>query len=133
VAEEIALGLGCSARHVSETNGLAEYELVVLGTPNQRKAPSPAMRRFLSGNGRCSPELAVFATFGMPVWGQVSAPICLRNMAAQWGKKPIARYSCPGYHTKHKTYKGRPNDSDLLSAFLFGLRLSKWLENRHKE
>jgi len=70
-------------------------------------------------------RLAVFATYGMPLWGQISVPICLKSMADAWGMKPAGRFTCKGFHNKYKTYKGRPNDDDLLSAYLFGLRLSR--------
>ncbi|MDD5557368.1 MAG: hypothetical protein PHN82_08980 [bacterium] len=125
VAEEIARGLGCAATPVSEAGAAAGYGLVVLGSPNIRKSPSEGMRRFQAGAAARPKRVAVFATFGMPVWGQLSAPACLRGMARAWGMKPCARFSCPGLHRKYKTYRGRPNEADLARAFSFGLGLSR--------
>lgn len=129
IAAEIARGLGCSAKHLSEVGDLSAYEMVVLGTPNIRKRPTEQMRRFQTSSAARPKQLAVFATYGMPVWGQISAPMCLRRLGEEWNMKPTARFSCPGFHRKYKTYKGRPHEGDLLSAFLFGLRLSKTLSN----
>jgi len=125
VAEEIALGLGCAARAVQEAGDLERYTLVVLGTPNIRKRPSATMRRLQSSGQTRPPLLAVFATFGMPLWGQVSTPHCLREMSRGWNRRPVGRFACAGYHAKYRTYSGRPNEADLLSAFLFGLSLSR--------
>ncbi len=133
IAEQIACGLGCTSNHISKIKDISKYELVVLGTPNIRKHPTPAMQRFQNRINHRPKQLAVFTTFGMPVWGQISAPICMRNIAKEWGVKPIARFSCPGFHKKYKTYKKRPNENDLLSAFLFGLKLSKTISKRRKE
>jgi hypothetical protein len=128
IAAEIARGLGCSAEHLSEAGDLSAYEMVVLGTPNIRKNPTQKMRHFLANTTARPKRLAVFATYGLPVWGQITVPMCLRRLTEAWSMKPSARFSCPGFHRKYKTYKGRPNEGDLLSAFLFGLRLSKMLD-----
>jgi len=128
VAEQIAAGLGCEAAHVSQAGDLSRYDLVVLGSPNIRKRPSDPARRWLSATNTRPRRLAVFTTFGLPVWGQISAAKCLRRMAKAWHMTPIARFSCPGFHQKFKTYRARPNEADLLAAFLFGLSLSKTLD-----
>jgi len=130
IAEQIAEGLGCSTQHVSEAGHLSTYKMVVLGTPNIRRKPTENMRRFQTSTAARPKVLALFATYGLPIWGQITAPICLRRLAEQWNMKPTARFTCPGFHRKYKTYKGRPNDNDLLSAFLFGLKLSKILIKR---
>ena len=127
VADEIAKGLGCACEHVSRAADLSRYDLVVLGSPNIRKEPSQLVQRFLVDSIELPKRLALFTTFGMPVWGQISAPQCLSHMATAWDMKPISRFSCPGYHRKYKTYGGHPNDADLLAAFLFGLKLSRTL------
>lgn len=128
VAEQIACGLGCTAKHLSDAGSIEGYNLVVLGSPNIRKHPTAAVQKFQESAGARPHSLAVFATYGLPVWGQISAPMCLRRMAAAWKMKPIARFSCPGFHRKYGTYRRRPNEQDLLSAFLFGLKLSEKLK-----
>ncbi|MBN2583151.1 MAG: hypothetical protein JXL80_08785 [Planctomycetes bacterium] len=131
VAEHIAAGLGCPAVSVAEAGDLSGCELVVLGSPNIRKAPSASVQRLLSQSQSRPKRLAVFTTFGMPVWGQISSPACLKAMAAAWRMRPVGRFSCPGRHRKYRTYGGHPNKADLLSAFLFGLKLSRTLDNGH--
>jgi archaetidylinositol phosphate synthase len=127
VALEIARGIGCEAKHVSEVGAIDAYSIVVLGSPNIRKRPTPAMEKFQDNTLIHPPLLAVFTTFGLPVWGHFTAPICLRYIAKKWKMKPIARFSCPGFHRKYKTYKRRPGEKDLAKAYLFGLRIARKL------
>jgi hypothetical protein len=54
-------------------------------------------------------------------------------MGKTWDKNIIGRFSCPGYHQKFKTYKNRPNDEDLMDAYLFGVKLSKKLHQNCDE
>jgi len=126
IAEEIARGLGCQARHIVELERLPDCELLVLGTPNIRRKPTERMCRLLA-NGPRSQTVAVFNTYGLPVWGWITGKICLKRLAAAANVEPVAFFSCPGFHRKFKTFKGRPNDIDLLKAFAFGLKLSKTL------
>jgi archaetidylinositol phosphate synthase len=127
VAIEIAKGIGCTAKQVSEVNDIEDYHLVVLGSPNRRKRPTQAMQRFQDAISIRPPLLAVFATFGLPIWGHFTAPMCLRYMMRKWNMKAIARFECPGYHQKYKTYRGRPGQRDLVKAYRFGLKLARKL------
>jgi archaetidylinositol phosphate synthase len=124
VALEIAKGIGCTAKRVSEAGDISKFTIVVLGSPNIRKRPTPALQKFQESVLIHPPLLAVFTTFGLPLWGHFTGPMCLRFMARKWNMKPVARFSCPGYHRKYKTYKGRPGDKDLERAYLFGLKLA---------
>ena len=128
VAESIAQGVGCSAKSISDIAGIDKYELIVIGSPNIRKKSTPALQKYQSANRSQSAKLATFITFGLPVWGQITSGTCMNSIAQAWGKKPVAGFSCPGYHRKYKTYKGRPNDKDLVDAYLFGVKLSKKLD-----
>lgn len=128
IADEIARGLNCKAFTVSEVTNIDSFKLVALGSPNIRKRPTPAMQKFQDGINSRPPLLAVFNTFGLPVWGHITAPMCLNCIAENWNLKPIARFSCPGYHRKYKTYKGRPNQKDLVRAYRFGLKLGRKLQ-----
>ena len=132
VAEQIAAGLGCAAAPIARVGDLSRYDLVVVGSPTHRMRPTEPVRRWLRQNGAPPTRLAVFTTFGMPLWGAVSAPRCLRAMARAWGVKPEARFQCPGFHAKYLTYRGRPNEADLLAAFLFGLKLSGLLDGSRR-
>jgi len=128
VAEKIAEGIGCSVRSISETEDIGKYEMIVIGSPNIRKRPTPALQKYQDTNNPQSAKLVTFVTFGLPVWGQITSGTCMNLIAEAWNKKPVGRFSCPGYHQKYKTYKGRPNDKDLMDSFLFGVKLSKKLQ-----
>jgi len=128
VARQIAAGLGCAAMPVSEAPDLSTYELAVIGTPNIRKKATPAVCKFLEHVNARPTNIALFVTYGMPVWGQISTPLCLKSMATAWSMRPVARFSCKGVHKKYGTYKKHPNDLDLLLAYLFGLKLSQRLD-----
>ena len=100
------------------------YDLVVIGSPTIRGEPARAVLRFLADRAplkRC----AAFVTYGAPVWGPIAARKAMRCIARAAGARPIATFTCKGYHAKFKTYRGHPNDDDLLSAFLFGIKLAK--------
>ena len=125
IANQIARGLGCAAKRVSEVGDIGNYSLVVLGSPNIRKQPTAGLKKFQGGILKRPPRLAVFTTFGLPVWGQFTAPTCLKWMAKEWSMKPIARFSCPGYHKKYRTYKGRPGIKDDEKAYYFGIKLAR--------
>jgi archaetidylinositol phosphate synthase len=129
VAAEIARGLGCEAVKVSESVDVDAFTLIVLGSPNIRKRPTAAMQKFQDRIIFRPPLLAVFNTFGLPIWGHLTAPMCLRYIAGNWNMKPIARFSCPGFHRKYKTYSGRPNRKDLEKAYRFGLKLANKLHD----
>ena len=128
VAEQIAAGLGCAAAPIAQAGDLSRYELVVVGSPTHRTRPTEPLRRWLRQSGAAPARLAVFTTFGMPLWGAISAPRCLRAMGQACGARPVARFRCPGFHARYRTYRGRPNETDLVAAFLFGLKLSGWLD-----
>jgi len=132
VAEQIAAGLGCAAAPIARVGDLSRYDLVVVGSPTHRMRPTKPVRRWLRQNGAPPTRLAVFTTSGLPLWGAVSAPRCLRAMARRWGTKPVARFRCPGFHAKYRTCRGRPNEADLLAAFLFGLKLSGLLDRSRR-
>jgi phosphatidylglycerophosphate synthase/flavodoxin len=127
IADEIARALRCNALKVSDAIDITPFTLVVLGSPNIRKHPTMAMQKFQDRIGAHPPMLAVFNTFGLPIWGHITAPMCLNCMAENWDIKPIAKFSCPGYHRKYKTYKGHPNPKDIEKAYRFGLKLANKL------
>lgn len=128
IADEIARGIGCTAKLASEVSDIRDYYLVVLGSPNIRKRPTQAMQRFQNAISVQPPLLAVFTTFGLPIWGNFTAPMCLRYMMRKWKMKAIAQFMCPGYHQKYKTYRGRPGKKDLVKAYRFGLKLARKLD-----
>ncbi len=133
VAENIAAGLGCRALHVADSPSLpAGCELLVVGTPNLRRNTSPRLAAFLDGLPEKPPKTAVFATFGLPLWGHATVRVCLGKLEKKLWSPPIGTFSCPGFHRKYKTYKGRPSGHDLQKAFSYGLRLSRKLDRAVK-
>jgi phosphatidylglycerophosphate synthase/flavodoxin len=133
VAAEIARGIGCTAISVTEVGDISTYTLVVIGTPNIRKRPTSVMQKFLESVTTHPPLIAIFVTFGLPLWGQITAPMCIRYIAKKWSAKPIAHFSCPGYHRKYKTYKGHPGNQDMRKAYSFGTRLARKLNQQLTE
>jgi archaetidylinositol phosphate synthase len=127
VAEHIAMGITCSAKSVFDVKDISKYNLVVLGTPNIRKCPTHAIQQFQKSIEIRPPLVAYFVTYGLPLWGRITGTRCLKFMAGTWNVKQNKLFLCPGFHKKYKTYKKRPNDSDLNNAFLFGYKLSKTL------
>jgi len=128
-AERIAEALNADLCSVDEVDGVDGYDLVVLGTPNIRGNASAKVLSFLEAYPAL-PRYAVFVTWGMPVWGPISTRMCCRRIRELTGKEPVATFACKGYHVKYKTCKGRPNEDDLLSAYLFGRRLARLTETR---
>jgi phosphatidylglycerophosphate synthase len=124
VAAAIAEALRADLVAVEDVEDLDGYHLVVLGTPNIRGKPSGKVLRFLEEHPDLS-RYAVFVTYGMPLWGPVSTRMCFSRIRELAGKAPLATFACKGRHVKYKTYKGRPNEDDLLSAYLFGVRLAR--------
>lgn len=122
VAEAVAESLQADLSPVGEAGDPRGYDLVVIGSPSMSSLPSPAMRRYLQEHPGLG-DYAAFFTYGAPVWGPVSVRKALAWMEAMIGRAPLATFRCKGYHTRLRTYRGRPNEDDLLSAFLFGVRL----------
>lgn len=104
---------------------LCRYDILVLGTPDIKAAPSKAVAGFME---RVLPpgNFALFVTFGAPVWGQISSLVCLKKMRDVLSKKGArcrGDFFCPGFHVKFKTYKGRPAEKEIASAKNFARRI----------
>ena len=127
VARAIAESLHADLKRVDEVEGseaVDGYDLVVIGTPVIRSRPSGKVAAFLARNPGLR-SYAAFATYGAPVWGPIAVRWCLARIERAAPARPIAKFVCKGRHYRFNTYKGRPNDNDLLGAFLFGMRLAK--------
>lgn len=126
VAEAVASSAGFDICHVDgAARNLKKYKFVVLGTLNIRAMPSPKMSDFLE-KAELPARVALFVTFGMPVWGQVSTAILLNAASKKLRAKGCViagTFQCPGFHAKFKTYKGRPDSRDLERAMVFGKTL----------
>ena len=135
VAVAIAECLQADLERVTAVRDPEGYDLVVIGSPTISGGPTEKVMRFL----RDHPGLrsyAAFVTYGAPGWGPISARKCFAVLARTVGTAPLATFACKGFHARFKTYRGRPDDRDLLMAFLFGIKLARtvgrrsWTTNR---
>jgi len=124
VAEAIAESLHADAKHVDDVESVADYDFVVLGSPIMSSKPSPKMIKFIERHPDIR-DYALCVTYGMPVWGRISTGRCLTFLTERLGAPPRDVFSCKGYHTIAKTYKKHPTEDEILSAYLFGIRLSR--------
>jgi archaetidylinositol phosphate synthase len=129
VAEQIAAGLGCLPKSCNEIDDLSRYELAVIGSPNIRRKPTAKLVAFLQSVKQPPARIALFATYGLPAWGPLTSGSCMSAIASALCRKPVARFTCPGFHKKYRTFKKRPNDDDLLKAYIYGLHLSRYLKH----
>jgi phosphatidylglycerophosphate synthase/flavodoxin len=127
IAYETAECLKADIRKAGEVEDVGAYDLLVIATPNIRGEPTKKIKDFVQARSGVG-SYAVIVTYGLPIWGRISTAMCFSWFEKALGSKPIARFSSKGYHAKYKTYKGRPNETDLLRAFLFGVRIAQRLE-----
>jgi phosphatidylglycerophosphate synthase len=129
LARAVGDALGADVRRADDATDLHGRDLVVIGTPTIRGAPSEKVIRFLRCHGRL-PRYAAFATYGLPLLGRAMARKCLDRLAEAAGAPPVATFTCKGRHARFHTCRGHPNDDDLLSAFLFGMKLARGLRGQ---
>ena len=127
VASRIGEALRAEVRRLDDVTEADGYDLVVLGSPNMRGRPSGKVAQFLR-KLRCTTGYAIFITYGMPVWGVLSTRMCTSFLRKTAGRKPTGVFSCKGRHAKYGTFKNHPTSEDLVSAYLFGVKLGKSLE-----
>lgn len=127
IAEEIAKVNKFTLSNVVQAPAdLRNYDLAVIGTPNIRAHPSAKICAYIA---KITPPKyhAVFVTFGMPLWGQISSFLCLEEVNSalrQKGSHAVGNFMCPGYHVKYKTYKGKPSAKELLRAGKFAVHIA---------
>jgi flavodoxin len=126
IAEVIAETLKCKAKHVKEIdkNKVAEYDLVVIGTPVHAGMPSKKIKNFLKEK-RIKKFCAVFCTYGVYLIGNLLARNCLNYMKRKIKAKCIGKFKCPGFYQIMKIHKGRPNKKDLKNARKFAESLKE--------
>lgn len=61
----------------------------------------------------------------MPLYRLISAQKCIKYFVDKLGKTPIKTINIKGFHSIAKTFAGRPNQNDLLNAYLFGTKIVK--------
>lgn len=125
IANEIADSMCAEIKKVNEVinKDLSCYDLVVLATPHLgRKIMSFNMINFLENEHNIK-KYAVATTSGMPIKRHFSNKKCIKYFVSKLNKKPISSINIKGYHSIAKTYSNRPNEVDLLDAYLFGIKL----------
>lgn len=127
VADEIADSLETKCINAKDALNLdfSAYDLVVFATPNLgRKRTTTAMQTLLERKPTIN-NYALAVTSGMPLYRLISTPRCVKYFMEKLGKKPIDTINIKGYHSIAKTFAGRPNQNDLLDAYLFGTKVAK--------
>lgn len=125
VAVAIAECLGADLKRIDDVRDTKDYDLVVIGSPTISSRPSEKVMRFLAD----APDLcryAAFVTYGAPVVGPAKARKALGWCRNMLGVEPVATFMCKGRHALVPMfYRSHPDENDLLSAFLFGIKLAK--------
>lgn len=143
VAEEIADALHCQTfnlRNNSEKEFLEidfqKFDALVWATPNIRKLPTSLLcerieqwNKKMDESGSFRPKYAIAVTSGMPIWRFWSRFLCARYFVEKMAQKPIAVLHIKGFHAKYKTFRNHPNENDLLTSFLFGIKVCKKSRN----
>lgn len=126
VAEIIAHELRCDAVFIDDAErfNMKSYNLIIIGSPVHSGMPTKKINQFLS---RVEPPeySAVFVTFGVPVFGPLTAKMCLNYMEGKLGGTSIGRFKCHGFHHYLKTYPDHPNTDDAKEAISFASDLEK--------
>ena len=125
VAKEAADALCCEIKNVRDMKGsdLSSYDVVILSTPHLgRRIMTPEMINFLEENHNIK-EYALLMTSGLPIKRWFSNKKCINYFETKLNKKPIETINIKGFHSIAKTYKNRPNENDLLDAYLFAVKL----------
>jgi len=132
VAKEVARGLGCSCYRASNIpHPVNHYDLVVFGTPDIRANAISSIKKIFD-EAVYPRSYALFVTYGMPAWGEISSRMLINRLKRSWAGKSLrylGSFRCPGIHAKYGTYKGRPSAKDLSAAYEFGKRIRERFEN----
>lgn len=126
VADEIAdsLSTKCVTAIDALNYDLSAYDLIVFATPNLgKKRTTPAMHALLNKKQSIK-NYALAITSGMPIYCLISGKRCIKYFVEKIGKNPIKTINIKGYHQIAKTFAGRPNQNDLLDAYLFGTKIA---------
>ncbi len=124
-AQQAADALNCEMIHVKNTNNmdLSSYDSVIFACPQLgRRITTPDMINLLENNLNLK-NYALLMTSGLPIKRWFSNKKCIKYFTEKLGKKPVSTINIKGYHSIAKTYKNRPNDNDLLDAYLFAAKL----------
>jgi archaetidylinositol phosphate synthase len=122
VAKQIAKAVKGKAVSVKEKPSLRGFDFVFIGSLNKKAKPTPKIIDFLKKK-KLNKPYGVFITYGVPVWGPLSSKMCVKRLQEVIGGKALGCFFCKGKHYRFPFYKGHPDEEELLSARVFGLRL----------
>jgi hypothetical protein len=124
IARVVAECLEADLARVDDGADAGGYDLVVIGTPVISSRPTDEVLRFVERSGGLR-NYAAFVTYGAPLWGPISTRKAFDVLSRAAGAAPLASFACRGRHPLIHTYRHHPNEDDLLSAFLFGIRVAR--------
>jgi len=120
IGEAIADVLSCPAIHLDDLGEgpLPAHDLLVIGSPVHGGLTTDPVKAFLT---RIEPPRvsAVFATFGAPLFGPLTANMCLNGMEKRLHQSCIGRFKCHGFHQILRTYPSHPDEEDRRDAACF--------------
>jgi len=120
IGKAIAKVLDCPAVHLAdlEDGPVPPHDLLVIGSPVHGGMTTDRIKEFLS---RIEPPRlsAVFATFGAPLFGPLTANMCLNDMEKRLYDTCIGRFKCHGFHQILRTYPSHPDEEDQRDAARF--------------
>ncbi|MCD6585326.1 MAG: hypothetical protein J7K96_06150 [Desulfobacteraceae bacterium] len=124
IADEIARVLHCPSVKVdnAEEYTMAEYNLIVVGSPVHGGMPTDEIENFLSSLETIHAS-AVFVTYGAPLFGSFTANRCLDSMEEKLQGTSLGRFKCNGFHKIFLTYPRHPDKEDKSEAALFAAGL----------
>ncbi len=120
VADTIAEKLSCPSVHVDQIAEykINEYDLIIIGSPVHGGMPTGKIEDFLSNMPK--PKMsAVFATFGAPLVGPLTANACLNKMEKKLQGTCLGKFKCLGFHKIIRTYPSHPDEQDKADASKF--------------
>jgi flavodoxin len=133
IADAIAEKLNCPAVHVDQITGynMNDYDLIVVGSPVHGGMPTGKIETFLSEIPK--PKMsAVFATFGAPLFGPMTANACLNSMEKKLQGTCLGRFKCRGFHKILRTYPSHPDEQDKADATKFASEIRSLCLNHEK-
>ncbi len=124
IADEIARVLHCPSIKVDNVGeyAMADYDLIVVGSPVHGGMPTDEIENFLSSLETIHAS-AVFVTYGAPLFGSFTANRCLDFMEEELQGTSLGRFKCNGFHKILLTYPRHPDEEDKSEAALFAASL----------
>ena len=124
IGEAIAGAIGCPVMHLDEINegSMPAHDLLIIGSPTHGGMPTEKMEEFLETIEKPCIS-AVFATFGAPFFGPLTANGCLNGMEKRLHGTCIGRFKCHGFHHILRTYPSHPDEEDRENAARFATGL----------